>query len=894
MSHGKRIPGRRSRNNGAAPKNVVSEHRDRLIASNGTKASKQAIGRPKSRASGPSTTNIVYWLRKLFPTDRVVQLFVKEFKQPGDDRRRNLVGYFDDREKIAREAHQVSGYATGVFFTLNPLYREVLPIVANRLTNARRGYSAKKEHVVRRELLLIDVDPIRPDDCSATQEEKRLADEKVKQVRKFLSDRGWPLPITSDSGNGFHLIYRIDVAADDKDLIRRVLNSLSSEFTDDDVIIDDTVFDSVRLCKLPGTKSCKGNHTADRPHRFSRVLKIPKAFRIVTQDQLEDLAAELKEGDVEPRSAPQTSEWILQRARAYVEKMPEAVSGQGGHNALFAVACRLVIDFGIPVEDALPVIGEYNKRCKPPWPDAELRRKLQEADKQPGEHGSRLPSRVRVEDTRHQRRSTGRKGVFHGWVPDFAYCDAQEVFVPLPTYEQIGRFAPVFSLAVWQQQRTDAVVPDVVLRQCWWGDRPPKNWRRELTRWLGFQTMESECEAFVCPNNCPMHGSGIRHQHFQRESEKDHGLLELFADEPQTAEPEEMDDRERNDEESAAFIEENEDWDEDWEDELEIEDWDAMETEMEQAFAAATIPEQEPKRNKHRRFHIFDDDETHAKLRNEAKKIGRLLNVYWPVLILSDSPRVGLTASQQRLFLGIVRELTYSSRSRRFDRAIVIENGRVAAGRRGTAICPLLDERLRYVVFGGNGRPQYKGKGYRLLDRGWMVRAGYEKEIEDDDPWRPIAEMFADLRDLSEHFQLTVVGRLSAQKKWINLDEMRGMLSTGFGREFLENCTIRMFAPDDYHLVWRTWFSKRLGFSWIPENADDGSVTETGGNTERPSAIQDAQGLREYLRDENLTQNELAKRLGCSRERVSRNLNGRCNSQKFFQEVDQLFERENR
>ena len=148
--------------------------------------------------------------------------------------------------------------------------------------------------------------------------------------------------------------------------------------------------------------------------------------------------------------------------------------------------------------------------------------------------------------------------------------------------------------------------------------------------------------------------------------------------------------------------------------------------------------------------------------------------------------------------------------------------------------------------------------------------------------------MFADLCSLSERFQLTVVGRHSGRKKWMDLDEMRGMLSTGYGRELLESCVIRIFAPDDYYLVWRTWFSKRLGFSWIPENADDGTGTDTSGNTMR-SGIRNAEDIREYIRREGLTQGDLAERLGCSRERVSRNLSGHSNSQRFIEEVNRLW-----
>jgi hypothetical protein len=78
---------------------------------------------------------------------------------------------------------------------------------------------------------------------------------------------------------------------------------------------------------------------------------------------------------------------VYSRARKYISTMPPAISGQGGHNAAFKVACKLVIDFALSPADAFAIMAEWNQICRPPWTDAELDRKLREADKQPGERG---------------------------------------------------------------------------------------------------------------------------------------------------------------------------------------------------------------------------------------------------------------------------------------------------------------------------------------------------------------------------------------------------------------------------------------------------------------------------------------------------------------------------
>jgi hypothetical protein len=75
-----------------------------------------------------------------------------------------------------------------------------------------------------------------------------------------------------------------------------------------------------------------------------------------------------------------------ERARRYIDAMPEAVSGQGGHRALWAVALVAVRGFGLTVDEARPILQEYSGRCRPPWSDLEIGHKLTDADEK-----SRLP-----------------------------------------------------------------------------------------------------------------------------------------------------------------------------------------------------------------------------------------------------------------------------------------------------------------------------------------------------------------------------------------------------------------------------------------------------------------------------------------------------------------------
>lgn len=77
----------------------------------------------------------------------------------------------------------------------------------------------------------------------------------------------------------------------------------------------------------------------------------------------------------------------LDRCISYTDKIPGAVSGQGGHNATFHVACVAVKGFRLSDDDALSVLWRYNARCQPVWTEEELRHKVVGARAAPGPDG---------------------------------------------------------------------------------------------------------------------------------------------------------------------------------------------------------------------------------------------------------------------------------------------------------------------------------------------------------------------------------------------------------------------------------------------------------------------------------------------------------------------------
>lgn len=73
---------------------------------------------------------------------------------------------------------------------------------------------------------------------------------------------------------------------------------------------------------------------------------------------------------------------LVARARAYLACIPGAVSGQGGHNATFRVACILVKRFQLTDREAWPLLLEWNQKCEPPWSERDLLHKISDALRQ--------------------------------------------------------------------------------------------------------------------------------------------------------------------------------------------------------------------------------------------------------------------------------------------------------------------------------------------------------------------------------------------------------------------------------------------------------------------------------------------------------------------------------
>ena len=321
---------------------------------------------------------IVEWIRVLVAPDSAVEMRVIRNGGKTVNRYYTQVSF----DQMARDAVKLNKTAKGVYFTLNTLSPD-------------QSTPAKDVDIRRRRWMLIDFDPKRDTDNrerSSTASEKNLARRKMREVKEYLTERGWPGPVTADSGNGWHLLYRIDLPNDaaSKSLVNNILKTLAKQFSDDAVDIDTKVGNAGRICKLYGTVAQKGDPSVERPHRVSRITKIPMKLIPLSRRQMDGIALAVESQPTPQRNLSSTSAFsqalsrvTLENARRYLRKCDPAISGANGHTTTLNTAQKLLGNFPRLTDDeAFQLMWEeWNPNCLPPWSEGDLRRKVAEARK---------------------------------------------------------------------------------------------------------------------------------------------------------------------------------------------------------------------------------------------------------------------------------------------------------------------------------------------------------------------------------------------------------------------------------------------------------------------------------------------------------------------------------
>jgi hypothetical protein len=231
---------------------------------------------------------------------------VIEMRIPKGGKLRTISGYFDDQEKLAQEIQKYSADESigAVYYTLNPCNSALLA----RASNRSKAYADNTTSDVQ-----IDVDVNRPAGICSTDAEKEAARSVTRKVLESLSAVSWPQPVIADSGNGWHLLYRIELPNDEVSdaLVKSCLEALAAKFNNSSATIDTAVHNAARITKAYGSMVRKGDSTKDRPHRPSRLFRVPANIEVVPRERLEMLAKEAPQ-PAEPNGSTITAEKVEQ------------------------------------------------------------------------------------------------------------------------------------------------------------------------------------------------------------------------------------------------------------------------------------------------------------------------------------------------------------------------------------------------------------------------------------------------------------------------------------------------------------------------------------------------------------------------------------------------------
>lgn len=258
-------------------------------------------------------------------------------------------------------------------------------ITANPLCEWATGFASDK-YVSRRQNIILDIDRRTSTDRPATQEE---IDEAQKYGRELIDWLAQKLPdfkvrCISCSGNGIHILIACDLenSEEAKTEVGRFIKNLHKAFPSSAFKLDESVSNSSRHVRLIGTPNFKfgqpqPTYLLPNPKPEGTMLGLNELIyfnKMFPQDSQFPCLTTV------PESPYVLYENVDKRARAYLEKLPPAISGENGHNKLFDAALCLRIGFELDYAISLEILKEYNTRCVPPWKEEDLIRKIHEVE----------------------------------------------------------------------------------------------------------------------------------------------------------------------------------------------------------------------------------------------------------------------------------------------------------------------------------------------------------------------------------------------------------------------------------------------------------------------------------------------------------------------------------
>ena len=224
------------------------------------------------------------WLSVLHEPDEIIEI-------RSIDPKPVISGYF--RADSPAIAEEIARYPNRTFYqTMNRVSDACYARSQHERLVERPHETTSDADILGYQWILVDADPVRPSGVSASAEEKEAAHRVAGKAMKKLMAMGFSEPVVADSGNGYHLLFRVHADPEERQVIADFLSVLDMWFSTAAVKIDTAVFNPSRITKLYGTVARKGAGTQERPHRQSRILLIPKQISETPMALVRNIASE--------------------------------------------------------------------------------------------------------------------------------------------------------------------------------------------------------------------------------------------------------------------------------------------------------------------------------------------------------------------------------------------------------------------------------------------------------------------------------------------------------------------------------------------------------------------------------------------------------------------------
>jgi hypothetical protein len=259
--------------------------------------------------------NIRLGIALLFKPGQLIEL--RAFRNNGKPRG----VYYDDHEALAKTVERLDSdpRITALYYVINAVKPNLpktrgLPVNPNdaqvdEIIDGAGSQLTSNDDVETLNWLFIDVDTNRAagfEHEPSSKEEKKATQLVAKEVLKTLEEKGWPQPLLGDSGNGYHILAKINMmnTPHNVHLLVDCLKALAVRHDCTACHIDAGVFNPARLTRAYGSTTRKGTSTEERPYRGNRLYQPEAPIVEVTLDQILFLANDVpmdqrrKDGDI--------------------------------------------------------------------------------------------------------------------------------------------------------------------------------------------------------------------------------------------------------------------------------------------------------------------------------------------------------------------------------------------------------------------------------------------------------------------------------------------------------------------------------------------------------------------------------------------------------------------